>query len=78
MSYDRWEPPPRPGSRFASRLRLLRLAAGITAAELAERAGFGLCTYQSYETGARPISAAVLMRLAQAMALTPDVFFEPD
>ena len=78
MSYDFWERPPPAVSRFGQRLRMIRSSAGLTAEELARRADLDPRSYRSYESGAAPVTAAVLMRLLAVLRIGPEVLFDPD
>jgi transcriptional regulator with XRE-family HTH domain len=81
MSYEFWqrgEMPLAPGFRFALRLRMMRAAAGLSAAALAERAGMPLIRYMALESGSASLTVVSLSKVADALTLTPDVFFDPD
>ena len=78
MSYDFPERPIPAGSRFASRLRMLRSAAGMTPNTLASQAGLHLADYQAFEAGRRHITAAALAKLAPALRVEAATFFDPD
>jgi transcriptional regulator with XRE-family HTH domain len=65
-------------SRIGARLRALRLRAGLTQVELAQRIG---CTHQQlqkYETGANRLAAGRLMRLAEALDCSPAELLESE
>jgi transcriptional regulator with XRE-family HTH domain len=81
MSYEFWqrgERPRAPGFRFALRLRMMRAAAGLSAAALAERSRMPLMRYTALESGSESLTVVSLTQVADALALTPDVFFDPD
>ncbi len=78
MSYDCWQPPRPAASRFGQRLQMIRSSAGLTQDELARRADLDPRCYPAYESGATPVTAAVLMRLVGALQIGPEVFFYPD
>lgn len=56
---------------YVSDLRALRIAAGLTQAELAARAGTARSNIAAYETGAKRPSASVRARLVAAMRPRP-------
>ncbi len=68
---------PRPSYRlgrvlvYVEDLRTMRLAAGLTQAELAERAGTARPNVAAYESGAKRPSAEVRARLLAAMRPKP-------
>lgn len=58
---------------FRDRLKEKRLAAGMTQAELAEKAGVSARTIQNYEMGTRkPRNLEVIQKIAEALRTTPD------
>jgi putative transcriptional regulator len=60
-----------------ARLRELRAAAGLTQAELAERAGVLVTDVSRYETGARTPGLRVAGQLADALGCSLDALREP-
>ena len=58
------------------RLRRRREALGLTLPELAGRTGLTVQRVQGFEQGPVSISAATLMRLARALDIDVDYFFE--
>ena len=58
---------------FRDRLKEKRLAAGMTQAELAEKAGVSARTIQNYEMGTRkPRNLEVIQKIAEVLQTTPD------
>ena len=57
---------------FASNLRAIRQALGLTQREAAERAGVPLKTYQNWEGSQREPNINSLKRLAKAFQVTID------
>lgn len=58
---------------FRDRLKEKRLAAGMTQAELAEKAGVSARTIQNYEMGTRkPRNLEVIQKIAEALRTTLD------
>jgi transcriptional regulator with XRE-family HTH domain len=78
LSYDFWEPTPPTNSPFGRRLRMIRSSAGLTVEELARRADLDPRYYRTCESGTTPVTAAVLMRLVNALRIGPEVLFDPD
>lgn len=61
------------------RLRLARLTAEIwTQKELAERTGIAPCIISDLERGARPLSPAWAMRIAEAVGMDYRELLDPD
>jgi transcriptional regulator with XRE-family HTH domain len=60
----------------ASRLRKLRLRAGMTLQDLAGRIGISLQQTDKYEIGANRISAGMLAKMADALGAEIMEFFE--
>lgn len=53
-----------------TRLKMLRLRAGLTQREMADKAGVKIRVYQSYEQGQRPIEhvrTETVLRMAKAL-----------
>jgi transcriptional regulator with XRE-family HTH domain len=61
---------------IAKRLRLARIAAGVTQAAAADHVGVTFQQLQKYETGANRVSAGSLALLAQAYGRPVGWFFE--
>lgn len=59
-------------STFMSNLRTRAVELGITHAEVARRAGLSERRYGNYVTGRSEPDLATLVRIAQALATTPD------
>ncbi len=58
---------------FAAKLRILRTAAELTQAEMAQRIDVPLRTYQNYESGKfHPKSTTVYARIAKTFGITVD------
>jgi transcriptional regulator with XRE-family HTH domain len=57
----------RPGVSFALRLKALRLAAGLSRTELAERSGVGTGSLRAYEDGRRKPHRSSAIRVAQVL-----------
>ena len=55
--------------KFAARLRVLRWAAGLSQAEMAQRAGISTQLISKYESGSCAISVSRLPKLAAALGL---------
>lgn len=71
------EPHDKPiAAAFAARLKELRDAAGLTMAELGAKVGPPMLApaIARYETGDRLPSWGAVVRLAQALGVTPDAF----
>jgi transcriptional regulator with XRE-family HTH domain len=62
--------------RIAKRLRLARIAAGITQSQAAEHVEVTFQQVQKYETGTNRITAGCLAQLAQLYGRPIDWFFE--
>jgi transcriptional regulator with XRE-family HTH domain len=62
---------------FAARLRELREAAGLTQAQLAERAGMHLHGLTKLEQGDREPAWATVIALAEALGVSCDGFRQP-
>lgn len=62
------------GDAVARTLRAERAAAGLSQAELAERAGIPRPTYLRYERGDRQLSVVQAIQLAQALGMSLVVF----
>jgi transcriptional regulator with XRE-family HTH domain len=58
------------------RLRRRRVALSLSLKDLAERTNMSPARLAGYETGRRHIAAATLVRLAAALAIDLDYFFE--
>lgn len=58
-------------SGFGPRLAALRMKAGLTQREVAEKSGVNLRTYQTYEIEARDISAGALLAFDQTFNWNP-------
>lgn len=58
------------------RLRWLRRARGMSQSALAKRCGVSFQQIQKYETAASRLSAAMLLRLAMALDVEAQFFFE--
>lgn len=56
--------------KFATRLRVLRWAAGLSQAEMAQRAGISTQLISKYERGSCAVSVSRLPKLAAALGLT--------
>jgi len=63
---------------IGSRLRELRLAAGLSGNALAQRAGVGQSTVSEIESGRTTPSFHVLRKLCRALDITLGDFFAPD
>jgi len=61
---------------FGPRLRELRVRAGLTQAQLAERAGLSLAAVKHYEQGLREPTWPTLQALADALRTSCDAFRE--
>lgn len=61
---------------FGQSVREARLAAGISQMELAGRAGVHFTFVSSVERGVRNISLVNIVRLARALAIRPEKFFQ--
>ncbi len=61
--------------RLASRLKEARTAAGLTQAELAERAGVSRKTVNTVENGVFTPSTVLALSLARALGTTVDELF---
>lgn len=61
-----------PRDDFATRLRLLRLAAGLTQEQLAAAAGLSTAAVCQWEQGRREPSLAALQALARALGASLD------
>ncbi len=59
---------------FGARLRALRLASGMTVQDLAEKAVCGFSTVEKLELGLQEPAWPLVLRLAGALAVTPDAF----
>jgi transcriptional regulator with XRE-family HTH domain len=57
----------RPGAPFAQRLKALRLAAGLSRTELAERSGVAPASLRAYEDGLRKPQGRSAARLARVL-----------
>ncbi|MDI6711109.1 MAG: helix-turn-helix transcriptional regulator [Thermoanaerobacterales bacterium] len=64
--------------QIGSRLRQLRLKAGLSGNALAQRAGVGQSTVSEIESGRTTPSFHVLRKLCRAMDITLGDFFAPD
>jgi len=64
--------------KFKDLLRELRKQAGITQAELAERAGIPLPSLRGHEQGQRIPSWASVVKLAHALQVSTDAFADCD
>ena len=58
------------------RVRLLRMARGLSQKDLADRVGVSFQQLQKYERGANRVSASKLYDLARALAAHPADFFD--
>jgi len=58
-----------------SRLRIKRTALGISRQELCKQLGIDWDDLGAYETGARRVSANLLLRIARLLNVQPDYFF---
>ena len=66
-------------SPFGERLKALRTAAGLTLAQLAERAGMNLHGIAKIESGERPNPGwETVCALAAALGVTPNDFLDSD
>jgi transcriptional regulator with XRE-family HTH domain len=63
-----------PADAFADRLRRLRLAAGLTQSELAEKAGLNLWGLSKLECSQREPRWSTVIALAEALGCTPNDF----
>lgn len=63
---------------FAARLRELRIAAGLTQAQLAEKAGMHLHGFTKIEYGDREPAWATVLDLAAALGVDVSEFLGPD
>lgn len=61
--------------RLASRLKEMRMAAGLTQAELAERAGVSRKTVNTVENGVFVPSTILALSLARALGTTVEELF---
>jgi transcriptional regulator with XRE-family HTH domain len=61
----------RPHAPFGQRVKALRLAAGLTQAELAGRTGINPCSLRKYESGEAAPRQATLVKLAHALHVKP-------
>lgn len=59
---------------FGSRLRAIRTAAGMTLAELADKAGLEANALARLERGEREPMWPTVLKLAEALGVTPDAF----
>ncbi len=59
---------------FAELLRELRLKAGLTQQELADRAGLPVTSLRGHEQGQRSPSWGAVVKLAKALGVTADTF----
>jgi transcriptional regulator with XRE-family HTH domain len=66
-----------PKNTFAARLRELREKAGLTQAQLAQRAGLHLSAVTRFEHGRREPSLASAAKLAAALGVTVDELIRP-
>ena len=69
--------PPKPSTRLGAKIRLLRRQEGLSQVQLAERLGMSPSYLNLIEANKRPLTAQVLLRLAQSFnldlrALAPD------
>ncbi len=65
---------PKPKTKFGQRLRELREAEGLSAAQLGERADMAPQTIAKYERGASEPMWAIVQRLASALGVSTDAF----
>lgn len=67
-----------PDSRwFGPRLRELRIARGLTLADLADRAGVDLDSVHRWEKGTRQPSWASVLAVCKALDVPPQAFMQP-
>jgi putative transcriptional regulator len=62
---------------FAAKLRAIREAAGVSQAELADRAGLNRFGVAKLEQGVREPGWATVVALARALGVTPNDFLPP-
>jgi transcriptional regulator with XRE-family HTH domain len=64
---------------ISKNLKALRQSLGIDQVELARRAGMSVTQYNPYETGKKEPKASQVIRLAEALEVTPnDILLESD
>jgi transcriptional regulator with XRE-family HTH domain len=69
-------PPPPDLKAFGARLRTLRLAAGLTQAQLADRTGYAPSYIGTLEQGRRQPRLGTLYQLATALGVRPGELLE--
>lgn len=69
---------PKPRTSFGQRLRAMREAAGLSAAQLGELAGMTAQSINKYERGAAEPMWAIVQRLAEALDAPTDRFRDSD
>jgi transcriptional regulator with XRE-family HTH domain len=62
---------------FGEKLKSLRLAAGLTQAQLADRSGVPLGTIRDYEQGKRDPALSAAQKLARGLGASLSSFEEP-
>lgn len=62
----------------ARRLRMTRLALGLTQAEIAERTGLGRTQYNQFETGKRILTLTAALSLSEKFAVSLDWLYRGD
>lgn len=65
-------------SLIGRNLKLLRLSAGMTQTNLAEKLGITFQQIQKYETGVNRISASRLIEVARVLQVKPEVLLPTD
>ena len=70
--------PPKPAARLGAKLRLLRRQEGLSQVQLAERLGISPSYLNLIEANKRPLTAPLLLRLAQAFQLDLRAFAPED
>jgi transcriptional regulator with XRE-family HTH domain len=61
--------------RVGGRVRMKRIALGLTLQELVDEVGVTVVELQRFEAGFDRIDAKILLRLSKALAVTPAFFF---